>query len=67
MNAIAATTEFATPAHYKDQLKLVRAAVAASWALEALAWLVDAFTAPLSPEFDIGEAPRNPDFPAFYC
>ena len=53
--------------HYKDQLKLMRAETAASWFVAALSWVVDAFTQPLSPERDLGPAPRSRDFPSFYC
>lgn len=53
--------------HYKDQVKLVRAATAASWFAGAVRLVVDAFTEPLSPEFDMGPAPKSRDFPAFHC
>ncbi len=53
--------------HDKAQIKSPRAGTAASWFAIALDWVVEAFTQPLSPEFDIGAAPRSPQFPAFHC
>jgi hypothetical protein len=51
---------------YKDQLKLMRAETATAWMVAALGWVVEVFTQPLAREFDVGEAPRQRDFPAYY-
>ncbi len=53
--------------NFKDPMKVVRAEPLTSWFGVALGWIVEACTQPLSPEFDIGPAPRSPRFPAFHC
>ena len=53
-------------ARFKDQLKLMRAEPATAWTTAALSWVVDVLTEPLAAEFDIGQAPRQRNFPAYY-
>lgn len=64
---MSAQIAFTPQRHYKDRMKSMRAETAASWFAVAVSWVVDVFTQPLSPEIDLGPAPRTRDFPSFYC
>ncbi len=57
-----------TQLHYKEPMQRTGAESGAPRLVAiVLSWVVDAFTQPLSPEIDVGPAPRSRDFPAFYC
>jgi hypothetical protein len=55
-----------TQLHYEESMTRTGAGRAGLVAA-VLSWVVDVFTQPLSPEIDLGPAPRSRDFPAFYC
>ena len=64
---MSANMAIAQQLHHSASSRAVHAETTGSWFAAALNWIVEAATQPLSPEFDVGSAPRSPGFPAFYC
>lgn len=63
---MSANAVLAPHGHYKDQLKLMRAGIAAEWAIDSIRWLSDAIRQLPSADLEPREAPPLSRYSSYF-